>query len=309
MVSARVNHSAYALPDDQVIILGGNDPEIFACHDRRIELYDSLQEKSEVIAVVPISCDIVNTLKHANLGNNRFMIHALIGESNVIFDLKSRTFTKAAPLPLRNENIIELYSELSAPVMGARYNDSAIHVYLQETNEWKTFEHPKGNAFNWGVQLNSGKVLRYGDGPNASVFDPVSGQWEDLPPPPVYLGFHYPSTLTDNLVLFHSGYVDSVGYLFDLKESKWERGTGRAVNWYANAIRLSDHELIVVGGFGFWEGSGASTLSSTLLFNAETKLWSDGPSLRTDRASNALVRLSNGDVLTLGGRRKIPEAR
>ncbi|MGD0018363.1 MAG: kelch repeat-containing protein [Candidatus Limnocylindrales bacterium] len=166
----------------------------------------------------------------------------------------------------------------------------------------------------WTFLLPSGKVLVYGGalvgGGNGSniysmeTYDPGTGLF-------TYLGTPLPNEyelatlLSNGMILFAEGDPDNgpTAGVYDPTNGRWQATTNTmscTACFGANSILLPDGKVLIAGGVG---GDAVSSLKTAVLYtySASGGAFTATGSMNKARSGLDLVRLSDGNVLILGG--------
>ncbi|HVS06095.1 MAG TPA: kelch repeat-containing protein [Candidatus Dormibacteraeota bacterium] len=150
------------------------------------------------------------------------------------------------------------------------------------------------------------------------VFEPASSRWTDAAPIPEPRGADVAVPLADGTVLVTAGQGGNgvlhqlyrSTWIFDPSRNRWNRvGDLRTARLNPSAVRLSDGRVLLVGGSVVREdlapaGAGQDpyqAVASAELYDPSVKTWSTAGDLSLARNGLALVALTHGGALAVGG--------
>ena len=266
MSTARQYHTATLLPNDQVLVAGGN------CNSgatSSAELYD------------PVSGTWTNT---GSMSDIRFTHTAtLLPDGKVLVaggaDVNSNVLASA-----------ELYD----PASGTWTNTGSMNT---ERLDHTATLLPGGKVLIAAGYNNDSQWLA-----SAELYDPASGTWTNTGVLNASRTFHTATLLPNGQVLVVGGYGPSAGWLasaelYDPASGTWtytgSLNTGRCNH---TATLLPNGQVLVAGG-----SMSANSISSAELYDPASGTWTNTGSMNTARWSHTATLLPNGQVLVAAG--------
>jgi len=159
--------------------------------------------------------------------------------------------------------------------------------------------------------LGNGKVLVVGGSLAAELYDPATGEWSLTADASVRRVDHTATLLLNGKVLvagggLRDGLATNTAELFDPATGKWSlTGNLSRTRLGQGATLLQEGKVLVTGGCGDEDCN--FELASSELYDPDSETWSLTGSLNSVRYANpALERLSDGNVLAVGGTGRFP---
>jgi len=292
MARPRVGHAAALLNDGRVLVVGGQDNAIGSELDT--EVWDPATGEFQAVGRMPA---LRSGISATTLLDGRVLI---VGRETCLVPLVARS--GLAKCPGRSVSTW-LWSPDGSYVVGPPLN---------ERRDW-----PTATGLPDGRVALIGNVEWSADSPESSeVYDPATNSFVRVGEPRDYIsGGHAATLLRDGRVLVTGGDTQdptSSKATFGVlrKAEIWDPGSGA----FARAGRmdiprrghgsalLPDGRVIVVGGSGHrtvdFHDQGTAT---TEIWDPSTGTFSAGPTMRDPRERAALVTLSDGSLLVIGG--------
>ena len=194
-----------------------------------------------------------------------------------------------------------------------------VQIYDSEAGTWTASEPPQGPGILFEfIKLTDGRALALGlggfegeIGAMASVFDPVTNSWSELPPSPLARGLPSTFLLNDGRVLvvggidFSSMYGFSPEYIkeveiFDTETGEWQMAASPTQVFEEQPLfsLLSDGRVMVMGQVD--DGSFEVTTRAEI-YDPAIDTWTPISSVEPYYAIDDAVALSDGRLLVVGG--------
>ena len=242
-----------------------------------------------------------------------------------LYDPALETWTRVSSMKgPRSDHTATLLSDGKVLVAGGKFTNNSLHksceLYDPATQKWSEFFPPtdEWRSNHTATLLPSGKVLLAGGekewagSPVKSTdsYDPLTGSW-DTERSFMWVGrkSHTATLLLNGQVLVTGGYGyrDQDGRALDSAElynptnRSWELLERRMHHPRGEhtATLLPTGQVLVTGGV---EKKGEAPLRSAELYDPVTKSWSEAEPLTSARAQHAVVLLTDGSLLAVGGR-------
>jgi N-acetylneuraminic acid mutarotase len=270
MSQALQDHRAITLQDGRVLVTGGSGPGVAR---NKAELYDPA----------------TNSWSYA---------------ANMHFNHELHTMT------LLNDGRVLVVGGTEATIGSG--HEGIVEIYDPSTNVWSmaanTLCHsprkkatatllPNGNVMVVGGELIPGL---------AEIYDPNADTWSYTGSGPTYLSNHTATLLANGKVLVEGGEdsnsVPRTGsYIYDPDSNSWSPGgvlnQGRCG---ALASRLPDGKVLIAGCS--WLSQSTSDASNSCeVYDPDTNVWTNGPSLTWAHQDGVIACLLNGQILFAGG--------
>jgi hypothetical protein len=249
----------------------------------------------------------------ANLPGGDVLMAGGIGSGNVptaaaeIFDPATNAWQPATSMPAPRAGavteVLANHDLLVAGGVGAKgaVLSSAV-LYNPSTGEWSsTGSMPFASSFGSGVLLKNGDVMVAGGaGANhvpmalAAFYNPTTGTWTKLAPMSSPRLFAAAAVLSSGNVLVAGGTAKTAlntSEIFDPSTGKWSAAASLPhASDGISAVTLDSGIVLVVG-----DGN------NSLLYNSASNTWTQTGGSSAPWADQRIVKMSNGDVLAVGG--------
>ncbi|MEP7271618.1 MAG: kelch repeat-containing protein, partial [Acidobacteriota bacterium] len=190
-------------------------------------------------------------------------------------------------------------TELFNPETGRWTNTSSTHVSRVGHSATFVATESGGYVLVVGGESASGEPTA---STTAEMYDPVAGQWLDVPSPAFAHIDHSATILADGRILISGGRnelgaVTSNVEIFDPRQATWLRTS--ALNTPRSghgAVLLADGRVLVVGG-----SSAGASLATAETYDPVTGVWSIVAPLNIARNGHTTTLLKDGRVLVVGG--------
>jgi len=267
MANARTNHTATLLPSGEVLVVGG-------------------------IGVVNPQSPCTATAE---------LYNPFTGQWRTTGSMTTARYWQGATL-LQTDQVLVAGGAICWGFSGGASPGNSAELYDPSVGTWKATGSMHNNRFAPLTLLQDGQALVADE--SAELYDPSNGQW-------TMTGAMYYTFGTSRLatVLLTNGDVLVYGNHFDCYASEfynptvnnWARtnGTcGTAVSYGPLAV-LGNGKALLAGGFVIYSGKSFPSANS-FLYDPSTNSWT-GTSKLKQAGSHSLTRLSNGQVLAVGG--------
>ena len=319
--AARVGHTATLLPNDQVLVAGGEHVGAGGFPLASAELYHPAIGRWQRIA----------NMNHTHfshtatlLPNGKVLVAGGVGCNQAgspghcgpseVYDPTTRMWTDTGSLRrARWDHTATLLPNGQVLVAGGRNNHSdfaSAELYNPATGVWTTtgsmtnarFNHTATLLPNGLVLVAGGFEFGVGDLASAELYDPVTGVWTPTGSITNARQYHTATLLPNGLVLVAGGVVDFETFLasaelYDPVTGMW-RATRRMTTERAlqTATSLPNGQVLVAGG-----DNHHGQLGSAELYDPATGMWTATGSMATPRYVHTATLLPNGKVLVAGG--------
>lgn len=320
MLEARHNYTATLLPDDRVLVVGGNEGrETFAS----METYDpSTGAFSSAVSMATPRRNHTATL----LANGKVLISggyipgpntAGMLASAELYDPSDGTISSTGSMPAaRRFHAATLLQSGKVLITGGRgetHRLASAETYDPETGTFSaTGSMSTALGEHTATLLADGKVLVFGDAGTegesglAELYDPKSGDFTSTGGPSDRRERHTATMLGDGEVLVIGGYRAVSVYiasaeLFGPAHEFSPAGTLNGARENHSATLLSDGRVLIAGGTLF-----GSTLATAEVYDPSTGVFDPTGELMADRKEHTATLLPSGQVLIVGGCRVSP---
>ncbi len=336
-VTTRFAHTATLLPNDQVLVAGGQlyrsgpDRSGPVIHTNSAELYDlaartwsytgNLSRAREnhtatLLAngkVLVVGGGYIDFDEHAEFFNTAELYDPATEMWSVTGNLNvARAFHTAMLLP-NGEVLVAGGYTLITPVSSPSYTESA-ELYDPATGTWSvTGNLSTDRSSHTATLLPNGKVLVAGGCcpslNSAELYDPATRTWSITGNLSTARLGHTATLLPNGQVLVAGGYPVSVSSpsgtnsaeLYDPATGTWSVTGNLSTARFGHTATLLPNGQVLVAGGGNRTGSTENSLNSTELYDPATGIWSSTANLNTARVAHTATLLPNGKVLVAGG--------
>ena len=318
MTFSRGEHRAIHLPDDRVLVLGGEDsgnvfPAAVHAFDPASETFSPFTELStgrvNFLAVSLLSGDVLV------VGGAKALSGAPDAEV-ISHQTGAVTATQNGPVRVRQDAAATVLMDGRVFISGGRVTsstDNTVETYDPETRLFASLPGTLqvGRSAHTVTRIDHRYLLIYGGLTSGlqqappELYDLVAGTSSLLPAPEAGVrAYHRAITLQDGGVLIIGGedydQMPRTGVLrFDPATRTFSDYATLATPRSATVVdRLVDGRLLVAGGV---TGIRSTDLTaSTELFSA-TGIRTDGPAMGVSRRNHSITRLNSGKLLVIGG--------
>lgn len=318
MPFSRGEHRAIHLPDDRVLVIGGEDsssafPDSVYAFDPASETFSLFAHlgtgRVEFLAVALNSGDVLVA------GGAKALTGA--PDAEVISHATGAvTATQNAPIKIRARAAATLLMDGRVFISGGRVTSSAdntVETYDPDTRRFALLpgQLKVGRSAHTVTRIDQRYLLIYGGLASGSqqappeLYDLVAGESTLLPSPEAGVrANHRAITLQDGGVLIVGGedydQMPRTGVLrFDPAARTFSNYTTLATPRTATVVdRLVDGRLLVAGGV---TGIRSTDLTATTELIAASGARSDGPMMTAPRRDHSITRLNSGKLLVVGG--------
>lgn len=319
MSQARQGHTATALTNGKVLIVGG---DAGGASLGSVELYDPASDTWTGVGDLDTGRSGHTATELSN--GNVLIVGGYFGDVNLgpvtpssnaaLFDPSTNSLTViTGPTVARfHHSATRLLSGqvlVAGGVAGNQATTKTVEIFDPSTNGWSTVA-PLSTArrYSTAVTLQSGKALVVG-GLNqgeasvlsAELYDPANNSWVAAGTVAVPRRYHSLTLLASGQVLAAGGYTGgeytASVELYTPASNSWSAASTLSTARYMHTSTLLNNGLILTSA-GLGE---AAILNSSELYGVFNNTWTAGPALNTPRYLHTATLLPSGKVLVVGG--------
>jgi hypothetical protein len=282
---ARFAHTAIALPDGRVVVIGG---ETDGAPALAIEVFDPSTETFAELAVLPAPRENHTATL---LADGRVLI-AGGGDANAVGGPAGTGLVAAVSILDPATGALEDVAPLRVP----RSHHTATRL-------------PSGEVAVIGGAIASSAVGEFGDATSSvEIYDPASGTWRDGPDLPTRRFLHTASLLAGGAIAIVGGSDETEREIVDVDLLDADLLDGGAAAWmpgpelgtsrvFHAALELASGELLVAAG----KLANIAFLETSEILSPDATSWAPGPSLPESRTGSTLTLLPSSRALSIGG--------